>query len=330
MTSLSPEAPLDDVECGPLPPVGATASVDTGWIADFGWRGGRIEFRKTGHRVAVDAHFFAELFNWLVYLALLAVVAGWARLRRRNQMTIWYAPDRPRPWYLMRGAALWAGIGAAHDEPSADAAVYFDDATSGQAPASRAHKRLNFGCVDVSKSRVAQVFEETFGYPLAVDPAAVDGPIVEKSEVNGAHDGRVVRAPLRRRPGYVYQRLIETGGGGLSQDLRTPCVGGAPVVVWIKAKPSSACFAIHNRRAVLRDPAEVFSPAELAAIRRFNDAMGLDWGGLDILRDRADGRIYVVDVNKTDLGPVIALSWRDKIVSMQRLAAALALMVAGG
>jgi hypothetical protein len=50
--------------------------------------------------------------------------------------------------------------------------------------------------------------------------------------------------------------------------------------------------------------------------------MGLDWGGLDILRDR-DGRLYIVDVNKTDVGPVIALSWRDKIISMNRLSKAL-------
>jgi hypothetical protein len=51
--------------------------------------------------------------------------------------------------------------------------------------------------------------------------------------------------------------------------------------------------------------------------------MGLDWGGLDILRDRHDGRLYVVDVNKTDVGPLIAPSWPDKLRSMRRLADAL-------
>ena len=67
----------------------------------------------------------------------------------------------------------------------------------------------------------------------------------------------------------------------------------------------------------------VFSADELAMIARFNARMGLDWGGLDILRDRADGRIYIVDVNKTDLGPVIALSWSDKARCMGRLGRAL-------
>ena len=51
------------------------------------------------------------------------------------------------------------------------------------------------------------------------------------------------------------------------------------------------------------------------------------WGGLDILRDRDDGRLYIVDVNKTDLGPVISLSWRDKVRSMRRLAIALEALV---
>lgn len=82
-------------------------------------------------------------------------------------------------------------------------------------------------------------------------------------------------------------------------------------------------FSINNRKATLNDPARVFSASELDQIRLFSDRMGLDWGGLDILRDRNDGRIYIVDVNKTDLGPVIALSWRDKIISMRRLGRAL-------
>ena len=113
----------------------------------------------------------------------------------------------------------------------------------------------------------------------------------------------------------------------MGHDLRTPCVGGAPTVVWEKTKPEAKRFAIHNSRAVLRDPSDVYSAEEIEQIRRFTARIGLDWGGLDILRDRHDGRIYIVDVNKTDLGPVIALSWPDKIRSMNRLSRALDAMV---
>ena len=142
------------------------------------------------------------------------------------------------------------------------------------------------------------------------------------------HGGAIVTAPLTPRPGFVYQRVVDTqNADGCCQDLRTPCAGGEPVVVWIKTKTPDGRFSINNRKATLGEPSQVFSPAELDRIRQFNQRMGLDWGGLDILRDRGDGRIYIVDVNKTDLGPVIALSWRDKIRSMNRLAAALRKLV---
>ena len=83
----------------------------------------------------------------------------------------------------------------------------------------------------------------------------------------------------------------------MGHDLRTPCVGGAPTVVWEKTKPEAKRFAIHNSRAVLRDPSDVYSAEEIEQIRRFTARIGLDWGGLDILRDRHDGRILIVDVN---------------------------------
>ena len=50
--------------------------------------------------------------------------------------------------------------------------------------------------------------------------------------------------------------------------------------------------------------------------------MKLDWGGLDVLRDRSEGRLYVVDVNKTDMGPPIAMALNDKITVTRKLAAA--------
>ena len=301
-----------------------------GWIGDFAWRDGRVVVRKTGVSLAVDCHLIAEVFSWLVYLPLLGAVAVAARIQRRRGLSIWYAPERPRPWYLMRGVALWAGLSVAPTEASADAAFYFDDVTRGNPPATLVLQRFNFACSDVSKSHVAEVFAEIFGYPLELDPATSSGPIVEKSETNGVHDGSVVLAPLSPQPGRVYQRLIDTEADGFNHDLRTPCIGGSPVVVWHKYKPAGESFAIHSHRTRLRDPADVFSVEELALIRQFNIRMGLDWGGLDILRDRHNGRIYVVDVNKTDLGPVISLSWADKIASMNRLAAAMTSMVTSG
>ncbi|MBU4435751.1 MAG: hypothetical protein KKC14_15220 [Alphaproteobacteria bacterium] len=304
---------------------------DRAWWSDFAWREGRVEIRKTAIRLKLDRDLIAEVLNWIGYLAILAVAATLARIRRARPMAVRFAPDQPRPWYLLRGAALWAGVRMTAAPAEAAATFYFDDVTAGPAPLSDGGRAFNFACTDISKSHVAEVFEAVFGYPLRLDPTTAVGDIVEKSEKNGVHDGAIVRAPLTPRPGYVYQRLVDTqDDSGRCQDLRTPCVGGEPVLVWVKTKAAGGRFAIHNRQVSLRDPGEIFSAAEMAAIRRFNARMGLDWGGLDILRDRQDGRIYVVDVNKTDVGPIIALSWRDKIRSMNRLAAAFERLVAGG
>lgn len=96
-----------------------------------------------------------------------------------------------------------------------------------------------------------------------------------------------------------------------------------PVLVWEKQRSACDVFSVHNRRVWLRLPGQVFSSEEIEAIARFCAAFGLDWGGLDILRDRYDGRIYIVDVNKTDVGPIIALRLWDKLISTSLLARAL-------
>ena len=98
---------------------------------------------------------------------------------------------------------------------------------------------------------------------------------------------------------------------------------------WVKTRLARDRFASGaNLRVVARDPADVFSEAEMARIAAFNAAMGLDWGTLDILRDVDDGRIYVVDVNKTDVGPVLQLSMRDKLRSTRTIARALRALIA--
>ncbi|MDP1738740.1 MAG: hypothetical protein Q8L23_15030 [Caulobacter sp.] len=297
--------------------------------ADFEWIDGRIGIRKTGIQLEVNGPLVAEVGQWLLYFALLAVVALAARLRRRGRApAIWFTPDRPRPWYLVRGAALWAGIRTVDQSDQADAACYFDDTTVGAPPPPPTGPAFNFTCADVSKSHVAGVFEQVFGYPLAVDPRRHVGPLVQKPEKNGVHGGRIVQGPLEPLAGHAYQRLIDTTDDqNRCRDLRTVCVAGAPVLVWMKIKPPATRFSINNLKAVLLAPGAVYSADELALIGAFTARMGLDWGGLDVLRDR-DGRVYVVDVNKTDLGPVVALSWPDKVRSMARLGRALERMIA--
>ena len=295
------------------------------WTSDFHFEGGRVKVRATGADLALDGGLATDCVLWLGYYIPIRLLSLWVRLVRPGPR-IWFTPVVPRPWYLVGLASLWAGARFARSPDKADAAFYFEDRTIGVPPTCDLPRQYNFGCADVSKSHVAAVFEQVFGYPLTIDPTLWRGPAVEKGEGNGAHDGRLVDCPCAALPGRVYQRVIDTAEGDHVVDLRTPCVGGTPVLVFIKRRPVRDRFANYNTTVALGRPENHFSPEELATIERFCAAMNLDWGGLDILRDKADGRLYVVDVNKTDMPP-LRLPWLQKMDAVARLAKALVKMI---
>lgn len=295
------------------------------WLTDFEWGPGSVLVKKTGVRLALNRELLAETGAWFMFYA--AIKLRSVRRIGRRPVSVAFCPDRIRPWYLAWAAATEAGLRFVSDPSQADIIFHFDDSTTSTTtpPAAKPESLLiNFGCGDVSKSRVADVFEAVFGYSLRVDPRTHAGPAVEKSEVNGAHDGRIVFCPVEPLPGRVYQKLINNRfGSDLVQDLRTPTVGGRPACVFLKRRAASARFKNANSEVVLTTPEQVFSSAELAMIERFAEKLGLDWGGLDVLRDADDGRIYIVDANKTDMGPPTALPLRDKLTATRQLARAL-------
>jgi len=298
------------------------------WLRDFHYERGRILVKSTGVWMKNDLQLWSDIFRWLTYYAFVRVRGAWATLTKPAGPRIWFTPHRPRPWYVIWAATVWGGMRLARSPAEADAAFYFEDRTTATPPPPRHGRGFNFAVGDVSKTRVAQVMEEAFGYPLALDPATHVGEAVEKSEGNGLHDGRVVQCPLTPAPGKAYQRLIRTeGDDGWAYDLRTSCVGGRPVVVFVKRKPAATRFSIQNTSVLVKAPEEVFSPPEIAQLERFCAAMKLDWGAFDVLRERATGRLYIVDVNKTDTGPAVVLTWRDRARATRMLAAALSAMV---
>jgi len=295
------------------------------WLTDFEWEPGAVLVKKTGARIVISRAFLSEVAAWFAFYAAIKVRQLGALGRKR--ISVAFSPDPIRPWYLAWAAATEAGLRLIDDPSEADIVFHFDDSTQSAVarPATRPDALLlNFGCGDISKSRVAEVFEEVFGYSLRIDPRAHTGPAVEKSEINGAHDGRIVFCPVEPRPGRVYQRLVDNRfGADLVQDLRTPTVGGRPACVFLKRRAAATRFANANVEVALTTPEAVFSSEELAMIERFAEKLGLDWGGLDVLRDARDGRIYIVDANKTDMGPPTALPLGEKLAATRSLARAL-------
>ncbi|WP_339737608.1 hypothetical protein [uncultured Maricaulis sp.] len=292
------------------------------WWRDFQFEGGVVTVKKTGARLRLGPGLIGEVLSWLPFYL---VVEGW-RLRRpsRSGPKIWFAPDRPRPWYLIWSVLHFAGARIAKTAGEADAVFCFDDSTTCSALEWPSGARaINRHCQSIAKSHVGTVFERCFGYPLNVDPARFTGQLVRKSEANGAHDGRIVEAPCVAEPGFVYQKVIDNSiDGGLVEDLRCPTIGGQIPLVILKRRPIGKRFANSNASVEVVESQAVLSAAELGSLADFARAMQLDWGGLDVLRDKADGRLYVVDVNKTDMGPPIAMAMDDKIRVTKRLAAA--------
>ncbi len=293
------------------------------WLRDFDFGLTGLTVRKTGARVPYNQAIFQQVYAWFQFFFA---------VRRTERIgppfTIAFSPERARPWYLVWAVSRVAGGRLVTDASKADVVMHFEDATySPNAPPPNrkpSAKLINFNCRDVSKSHVSAASEAAFGHRLTIDPANHVGPAVEKSEINAAHDGRIVQCPTTALPGRAYQKVIDNTGSDpdIVDDLRTTIVGGQPVCVFIKRRHVTKRFLNTNSEVLLADPAEIFSPAELAQIADFTGRIGLDWGGVDVLRDRADGRLYIVDANKTDMGPPIALPLPDKIKALHKLAAA--------
>jgi hypothetical protein len=293
------------------------------WFKDFRFRGGRVQVLDTGADIKFNRTLVGESLSWFWHHLFVRARLVWLTVSGQRTLKVWFEPDVPRPWYLLWMAMAWGGLRIAKSTSEADAAVYFIDQTWGPILEPPVAHSFNYGCPDVSKSHVAKVFEAVFGYPLAIDPRTWSGPAVEKGEINGAHDGRVINCPALPRPGKCYQRLVDTSDGAFAYDLRTHCVGGEPIAVWIKKKRNGESFAIQNLGVHLVSPQSVYSAAELVQIRAFVRAMAVDWAGLDVLREKDSGRLYIVDVNKTDVGPIVSLSLADKLKTSAILARAL-------
>jgi hypothetical protein len=293
------------------------------WLRDFHFGWTALTVRKTGARVPYSPSVLAEATAWFrFFFAVRAADAMGA------PFTIAFTPERARPWYLIWAVSRLAGARFTRDANDADVVMHFEDKTVSPNGAplrlKPGAKLINFDCADVSKSRVAAVFEEAFGYPLALDPRTHAGEAVEKSEVNGAHDGRIVHCPMQPLPGRVYQRVIDNRGLDLNHvdDLRTCTVDGTPVVVFIKRRPLAKRFQNTNSEVLMRAPEQMFSDDEIGKISAFMRGMGMNWGAVDVLRNRDDGKLYIVDANKTDMGPPIALPLADKMAATRKLAAA--------
>jgi hypothetical protein len=195
--------------------------------------------------------------------------------------------------------------------------------------------RLNTDCNDISKNKVNAVFDEVFGYSLAVDPRRHQGPCVMKLNWNALHKGRIIECPVEHpEEGFVYQKLIHNEtGDGFVEDMRVPIFAHITPFVYLKYRSVDHRFVDRkhtNTKATIAEVDEVLNEEEVRDIQRFAAKIGLDYGELDVLRDKSDGKIYIVDANNTPSGPPTPISAEECKIAVMRLAQAFDEAFVGG
>lgn len=282
-----------------------------------------IHFSKTGVDIAWDIAFFKSAIG----VVRMNIGVIYARLKNalsaQHNGTIAFYPDMPGPWYNARAVAHIAGLKITSDVNAADRIFIFDDKTHSQpVKGIDTSIAINHQILDISKTHVGEVFERIFGYSISIDPLSYSGKAVQKSDANATHDGAVVECPLAADQvleGCVYQKLIEsTFNERQSEDLRIAYVRGDIPVVFHKYKNLDVRFGTDYARVDVLEAEDMFSPDEIKTLIAFCGAMGLDFGAVDVMRDKNDGRIYVVDVNKTCM-PVLCLSLGEQMKALRKI-----------
>ena len=184
-------------------------------------------------------------------------------------------------------------------------------------------KVMNINCRDISKKNVSKVFEQVFNYSFDVDPKIYSGECVKKNNLNAKHDGIIVRCPLKKsEEGYVYQKIIDNKiSDDLVLDLRVPVIKSNIPFIYLKIKKIEDRFTNDLYTSELASLNEYFTEDEIKKISEFCLRIGLDFGELDILKDKNDGKIYIVDVNYTPWGPPAKLSEeesRNAVIRMSK------------
>lgn len=171
---------------------------------------------------------------------------------------------------------------------------------------------INFNCKDISKPTVDSLHEKVFGYSTVVDPQIFEGRCVKKSILNAKHDGIIIDCPAGNEPqeGFFYQRLIDNQyDEHVVEDIRVSIIGDTIPFVILKYKPVDKRFGGFRKNQdgvkapVVMETDDVLTKDEQEKITQLCNEIGLDIGELDALRNRQDGRIYVIDINNTPTGP---------------------------
>lgn len=185
-------------------------------------------------------------------------------------------------------------------------------------------KVINLRCRDISKKHVDDCYQKSFGLSTLVQPSAFTGLMVEKSDDNATHDGRIITGPIppkQVRADKIYQRLIDnTFNENATFEYRVTIIDRAIPLVYHKIKSKKYQFIRGPETVSIMEPETAFSKDEIEKILLFCDAIGLELGELDVLRDKNTNELVIVDANRTPNSPPRSASKETKKKGVQRMA----------
>ena len=242
----------------------------------------------------------------LYHLYQLKLISAWIRGIFRFgfgcRCTIGFTPDQIEDYSQMTRIMLLNRYSLRVPPDSAPRiGIYWAYGAENKEPNTDWQLTINEQCRDISKSYVETLHREVFGYGLSVDPLTFHGSAFVKADENALHDGHIEELPTPvAAPGMVYQRLIANEmADGTRQDIRIPVVANTiPFVFLVYRRLGETIGGRVMGKTRLCKASDVLSDVEVGRVLRLCKAIGLDFGEVDALRDRNDGRLYVVDVNR--------------------------------
>jgi hypothetical protein len=244
-------------------------------------------------------------------------------------------PDLPRTYHKIfficqeLGYVLTADTGR-----PADLVLHWKDTTYREVPevlAGMDGRVLNLHCNDISKVHLERVFRSVFGYGSIIDPLKHEGVCIRKSNLNAQHRNSLVRCPLSQRDsGFVYQKFIDSFEGVLSEEIRVPLFDGTVPFLVLKYRTREQQFMQEKTRMLHAAVSDHLSSDELSKVLEFCRLFRLDYGELDLLRDRHDGRLYIIDANNTPGGTTDGLTRELKRENIKLYADGFRKMMEGG
>jgi len=292
--------------------------------------------RRAQHSLTRPIALLKAAGKQLKHIAEHKLLAVKNRHLRPGPWPVYFYPEKPHPYTVCFRTLHRLGVSPKQGWPTPQApglVFMWKDDTFVPPPTAEAMARargsvlINNKCLVISKARVDAVHQQVLGYSLAVDPSSYTGRMVVKSNLNGEHDGQEVTGPVAAPlSSAVYQRVVdnrpakvptELSGRQVVCDIRVAIFGERAGFAYLKYRPVDSRFSNTNSLVELVQLPDVLNQQEIDQIERYCQTFELDYGEIDVVRDAQDGRIYILDINKTPLGPPNGLPEAERQEALQ-------------